>query len=482
MAEQGFLKISRLGLLLVAVLMLAACQSGGPSLPRPTTAPTLDPAQVAPTLTAMAGSAGPVVTCADLNTHWGQDWPAVLDTLDRLIQTGQSCGEEPLLSKKYAAHFIYATALEEQGQTEEAIAHYQAALTIDPHRREALAALVRVEALPPPTPPTCRSNSPPRPDPAPAAPADPTQFVTVAAGRLQLAGRPFTIRGLNYYPRQAPWERFFTQADPAAMAEELDLIQAAGFNTLRVFLWYEPLFTCQPEEAIPNEEALALVDTLFRLAGERDLKVIVSLNDLPDLIFRPLYTDWPRYDTQTIYLVRRYRNEPGLLAWDVRNGGDLDLENIPGRFTEAQLYDWLAHLTRLIRQHDPHHLITAGWEGDPRPTAPYVDLLAFQHWGPPAELADQLATYHGDKPLLLIAGGEHSWPGDPASPQDEASQAEYLRQIVELAEAEEVGWLLWTAFDFAPVPGQPETYNFHFGLWRTDLSPKLALQVLPLEP
>jgi hypothetical protein len=101
------------------------------------------------------------------------------------------------------------------------------------------------------------------------------------------------------------------------VATELDLIQQAGFNTIQVFLRYEPLFTCQPENAIPNnEENFAKVDKLFELGCERDLKIIVTLNDLPDLTFRPLYSDWSHYDTQTVYLVRWYRNEPNILAWD----------------------------------------------------------------------------------------------------------------------------------------------------------------------
>jgi hypothetical protein len=439
-------------------------------------------AEVAPTLTAIAQIAdAPLATCADLNAAWGQDWPVTIETLEQLIQAGQSCGEEPLPSKKYAAHFIYATSLEEQGDIEAAVPHYRAALAIDPQRKEALGALVRLEALPQPTPPTCLSTSTPLPDPAPAETADPTRFVTVGEGGLQLAGEPFTIRGLNYYPRQAPWERFLTEADPAAMAEELDVIQAAGFNTLRIFLWYQPLFTCQPEDAIPNEATFARLDTLFRLADERGLKLIVSLNDLSDLIFRPLYTDWAHYDAQTVYIVRRYRHEPSLLAWDVRNGGDSDPIDMPGRFTEEDLTRWLAHISGLIREHDPHHLLTAGWVGDPRPTEPYVDLLAFQHWDEADELAKRLADYTKDetKPLLLIAAGEHSWPNDPNSPQDETSQAGYLQQIVDLAEAQKIGWVLWTAFDFVPTPGQPENYNFYFGLWHTDLSPKPALQVLP---
>ncbi len=248
-------------------------------------------------------------------------------------------------------------------------------------------------------------------------------------------------------------------------------------------MWYEPLFTCQPEEAIPNEAAFALVDTLLALAGQRNLKVIISLNDLPDLLYRPLYTDWARYDAQTTYIVRRYRNEPSLLAWDVRNGADFDLKDTPGRFTAEDVSAWLAHITALIRENDPHHLLTAGWLYDPGPTAPYVDILAFQHWEENEALAERLATYRAEhtKPLLLMATGEHSWPESPESPQDERSQAEYLEEITTLAEAGDVGWLLWTAFDFVPPPGQPDHYNFHFGLWRTDLQPKFVLETLRLD-
>jgi tetratricopeptide (TPR) repeat protein len=195
-----------------------------------------------------------------------------LNTLEQLIAAGQSCGDEPLLSKKYAVHFNYAAVLESEDKVDQAIRQYQSALAIDPHRREALEALVRLDALPRPTPPACRSTASPRPDPAPAEPPDHDRFVMVQGDQLQLEGQPFAVKGLNYYPRRTPWQQFLTQANPAEMAEELDLIRQAGFNTIRIFLWYEPLFTCQPEEAIPNEAAFATVDTLFELAGQRNLK------------------------------------------------------------------------------------------------------------------------------------------------------------------------------------------------------------------
>lgn len=312
-------------------------------------------------------------TCADIDANWGRDWPAVLTALEQLIAADRSCGDEPLLGKKYATHFNYAAVLENQGDLDSAIEQYQAALHIDPQREEAVDALFRLKALSPPTPADCLSDAPPCADPAPAATPDPTQFVTVQNDQLALTGQPFIVKGVNYYPRQTPWQRFLAEADPTEMAAELDLIRQAGFNTLRIFLWNEPLFTCQPEDAIPNEAAFATVDQLLHLADERDLKVIVTLNDLPDLTFWPLYTDYAHYDNQTTYIVRRYRNDPAILAWDLRNEGDLDHgaeSKEDARFNEDEIIDWLAHASQLVRDNDPHHLITAGWWGDPTPTEP----------------------------------------------------------------------------------------------------------------
>ncbi|MCB0170025.1 MAG: cellulase family glycosylhydrolase [Anaerolineae bacterium] len=463
-------------ILLAITLLVSAC---GAATPTPPHSPTAPPASPTPILTEPT-AATTLVTCADIDANWGRDWAAVLDTLDKLIEADQSCGEEPLLSKKYAVHFNYGAALEAEEDTPAAVEQYRAALAIDSQRQEAINALFRLDALPRPTPPACLSDSPPRPDPAPTATPDATHFVTVAGEQLQLDGQSFVVRGVNYYPRHAPWKRFFDEADPAQMTDEFTAIKEAGFNTVRIFLWYEPLFTCQPEDAIPNEAAFEIIDTIFDLAEARDLKLILTLNDLPDLTFRPLYTDWEHYDAQTTYIVRRYRNEPTLLAWDVRNGGDFDFKEDDSRFTEPQVVAWLSHITELIKEHDPRHLITAGWD-ESAATAPYVDVMALQHYDDPAELPARIEALRQktDKPLLLISGGSHSWADDPDEPQDEAAQAEYVTALVDAAESEELaGWVLWTAFDFVPPPGWPFTKEYFFGLWRTDLSAKPALEAL----
>ncbi len=461
-------------------LALAACQATPP--PSVTLTATL----ATPTISTLITPTPPAVTCADIDANWGNNWPATLEVLAQLIAAAQACGAEPLLSKKYAAHYIYGVGLEEKGEVEIAIAQYRAALAIDPQRKEALEALFRLKALPKPTPPACLSTATPQPDPAPAATPDTSQFVAVQDERLQLKGQPFPVKGVNYYPRHAPWQRFIPEANPADMAVELDLIKQAGFNTLRVFLWYEPLFTCQPEDAIPNEAAFATVDKLFELAGERELKLIVTLNDLSDLTFRPLYTDYAHYDNQTVYIVRRYRNEPSLLAWDLRNEGDINYgaqSTEDARFTQQEVIAWLAHLSPIVRENDPYHLITAGWWGDPLPTEPYVDFLSFHHWTEAQELEPRLKAYQQktNKPLLLQEFGYSSRAGASEQSHVEQEQADNLKKVIGLVEAEGLaGWLIWTAFDFVPTAGQPPNNEHFFGLWRTDLTPKPALETLPL--
>jgi hypothetical protein len=42
------------------------------------------------------------------------------------------------------------------------------------------------------------------------------------------------------------------------------------------------------------------------------------------------------------------------------------------------------------------------------------------------------------------------------------------------------GWPVRAAFDFSPLPGQPESHEHFFGLWTLGLKPKPALDALPL--
>jgi hypothetical protein len=417
------------------------------------------------------------VTCADLDAAWAiSDWPKVLLILDQLQANSTACGPESLDVKRYAAHFSYAVALENAGEVNAAIEHYQAALALDGRRQEALNALSRLGALPSPTLPACNPGELP-----PYTPTSSGLFISVDDSQIVLGKEDFFIRGVNYYPRHAPWERFLTEGKLDEIAKELDLIADAGLNTLRVFLWYEPLFTCNPEKALPVPEMFAKLDEFITLADERNLHLIVTLNDLPDLHFRPLYADWAHHDARTSFIVNRYRDEPAILAWDLRNEADLDYgaRDGSGRFERESVLAWLTHTAKIVRAKDANHLITAGWWGDAAETAAVVDILSFHHWTDVTELKSRIDALReqSSKPILIEEVGYPSWGED-----GEAFQAETLTKVINTAEQSQVaGWLIWTAFDFAPASGQPDSPEYHFGLWRPDLIPKPALDALKTE-
>lgn len=436
--------------------------------------PPVDRISTTPTAVSHTPQAQRPVTCADLDAPWAaNDWATVIDVLQRLEEAQAECGAEPLATKLYAAHFNYANALEDAGRSAEAITQYQAALSINRRGREVLTALARLKALPTLPAPPCH--------PATVAPytTHSGDFVTVKESGFALKGQPFYLRGFNYYPRHAPWEAFLTDANLTEVAQELDLIAQAGFNTLRITVWYDPLFTCAPEDAIPNAAGFTKLDALIDLARKRELKLIVTLNDLPDFYYRPLYTDYARYDAQTAFIVNRYHDEPAILAWDLRNEPDLDY-GADGRqavATSEAVTTWLTHVANIVRNNDQRHLITIGWWGDATTANEIVDFLSFHHWTDATQLTQRIRTLQttSNKPIVLEEVGYPAWDQN-----GEAQQAQSLREVLGAAEDNGVaGWLIWTAFDFVPAPGQAPSPEYSFGLWRIDFTPKPALSVLP---
>jgi len=285
---------------------------------------------------------------------------------------------------------------------------------------------------------------------------------------------------VNYYPVRAPWRRFLSESDNATVAKELDLIDAVGFNTLRIFLDYDVLFDCPGNGAVPNTAAFARLDAIIQLTAARNLRLIVTLNDLPNLGAQPLYLVPQSANARTQYIVTRYKAEGAILAWDLRNEGDIDY--MRGGFSPTVVLDWLSGLSAQVRQSDPNHMITAGWDEDPQATEGAVDMVSFHHWSTPQSLQqriDALKVYTR-KPILLEEIGFSSLGAD------EAQQAVLLRENLSAAESQgAAGWLVWTAFDFPPdvtcdPPACPSTDSgeFHFGLWHTDYTPKPAIPML----
>lgn len=320
---------------------------------------------------------------------------------------------------------------------------------------------------------------------SPYLPSDTTHFVELNDDQFVVGEEPFGARGVNYYPMRYPWRRFLTTADLDEIERELNLLRTVGFNTLRLFLWNEALFTCPTRGAVPNVETFRRLDAIMQMAAARGFRLIVTLNDLPDLEHYPLYSDPAHTRTQTAFIVLRYRNEAAILAWDLRNEGDIDYgSNNPlnTRFSRETVLIWLAQTSEQVRDLDPNHLITAGWLFDAESTAPYVDFVSFHHWQDATELARRIQALGEatDKPILLEEFGFSTFR------VGEEEQARLIGENIRVAaEYDLIGWLVWTAFDFpldatCTPPACPSQDNgeHHFGLWRTDYTPKPAVDIV----
>jgi hypothetical protein len=456
-------------LLLFAAVMLVSESPLQLQPPRGTPLPTYDARDTA-------------TVCAELNAVWGKDWPRVILDLEKLRDERSTCGGQDPALTLYPAYYNYGAALEARGDLSGAIIAYRKALETSPKGTEAARALQKYGAFTPTPLETCSDAQVQASLSAVPAyvPRGTGAFTTIEGSAFTVNGQPYRLRGINYYPARAPWRRFLLEADPAAVAGELDLIAGAGFNTLRIFLWYDALFACPGSGAVPRPDAFARLDTVIRLAAERKLRLIVTLNDLPDLVIHPLYADTQAAPAQTAYLVRRYAQEPAILAWDVRNEGDIDY--MRGNAPSVVVLDWLRRTTAQIRPLDPNHLITAGWNEDAQATESAVDFVSFHHWSTPQKLQQRLDTLRSvtQKPVLLEEVGYSTFGGK------EADQSASLRDVLTAAESSGVaGWLIWTAFDFStevtcwpPACPSQDNGEHHFGLWRTDYSPKPALDAL----
>lgn len=345
----------------------------------------------------------------------------------------------------------------------------------------------QTQSAPPPLP-TCTQSEI---DAAVAAtgaytPSSLTEFVRVEGQGFKLDDADFEVRGFNYYPAQYPWRRFLTETDEETLRRDFAQFSAIGVNTLRIFVWHQALFFCPGSVNVPNATGFHKLDMVIRLAAENNLRLIVTLHDMPDLDVYLLYSDENSYhQRERDFIVGRYRNEAAILAWDLRNEGDIDYGThyaFPAKFYKHVVLRWLDRTSQQVRALDPNHLITAGWLFDSPSTAPYVDFVSFHHWTGADQLAERIALIRAetDKPILLE---EIGYSTQRVSPEE---QARLLNEAITATEqAGLVGWLVWAAFDFPinrscyPSPCQsPDNAEHYFGVWDVNGVAKPALAVI----
>jgi len=285
-------------------------------------------------------------------------------------------------------------------------------------------------------------------------------------GRIEIDGKQFKADGRRFPFRGVSYGTFGERADGALFPQskqlvaDLEAIAAAGFNVVRTY-------TPPP-------------DDMVAAAGELGLRILAGID----------YRDW-RYllgsksaDVKSVRreareavqaFARRVAGNPVILGISVGNEVPADVIRWIGTKPVSQM---LSELCALVHDIDPQRLVTyANY-----PTAEYLrgddsDFITFNVFLESRQAFHRYLTklQHaaGGRPLVLGEIGLNSGPDR----EGEARQAEALDWQLEVAAERGVaGSCVFSWTDSWTVAGRP-VEGWHFGLTRSDRSPKPALDV-----
>ncbi len=301
--------------------------------------------------------------------------------------------------------------------------------------------------------------------------------------RLERDGEPFEARGMNYYPKDHAWDRFWADYAEATsqIDTELDLARALGVNTVRIFVSYD-LFDGSDQTHLDH-----LKDLLERLQA-RDMVAIVTLFDLYS---SPPYTDYlaSKRHIDAVISALEPTND-AIMAWDIKNEPDRDY----AEYGEDTVKDWLGEMISYTRSLDPNHLVTIGFYGavtgtlcyDPTITdelvysptiaaefASSVDFVSMHYFLPERCFESDLQTLQalsGDKPVVLEEFGLHTL-NTGADRHTEIEQAAYYNALLSLSEANgAAGYLFWTLSDFSYILSNSQESHHCQGILRNSLA------------
>ena len=259
---------------------------------------------------------------------------------------------------------------------------------------------------------------------------------------------PSNLVGINYYPRDTPWDRFWENYSAETTAQDLALIKQLEINAVRIFIPYGTF----GRDKVDAEQLAHLLNFLDQ-AEQQQIGVILTLFD-----FHTDYkmNEWPRADRYIDAVVSAVANHSALLAWDVKNEPDLDYAANGKALTQL----WLTHSIAQIRRNDPKHPITIGW-ATPQAAADLidqVDFVSYHYYGDPQKLvaAHQQLRYLTDKPIVLQEFGLSTWnPWWWSGGHTMAEQATYFADLLAAwRKTDSAGYFVWTLHDFSYIPKQ----------------------------
>lgn len=254
------------------------------------------------------------------------------------------------------------------------------------------------------------------------------------------------IKGINYYPKETPWDVFGKGFNIETIAEDLKIIKTTGLNTIRVFVPYEDF-----GKANINPEKLEKLKQLLDTAEAQQLKVVITLFD-----FYGDYSvlDWTLTHRHAETLVSALKNHHAILAWDIKNEPNLDFESRNASLVTA----WLKQMLLVVKSADPNHPVTIGWSNSDSANIlkDEVDFVSFHYYESLDDLEATFTTLKENipnKPIVLSEFGISSYSGFwNFFGSSEATQADYHKTAQAIIKQQNIPYMSWTLYDFNNVP------------------------------
>ncbi|WP_417886532.1 glycoside hydrolase family 2 TIM barrel-domain containing protein [Zunongwangia sp.] len=272
-----------------------------------------------------------------------------------------------------------------------------------------------------------------------------SKIASVKNGKIYIENKPFSIKGINYYPQHSAWDLFGDNFSEDTLRKDFKIIKDASLNSIRIFIQYEDFGKA---DVVP--EKLQKLNTLLNVAEEEGLKVVVTLFD-----FYGNYSvlDWTLTFEHARQIVETFKNHPAIIAWDLKNEPDLDFDSRG----EELVLEWLSHLTSEIRKTDPNHLLTIGWSTPDiaEKLQNKLDFVSFHFYKDLDKLEEDYSILQKkvNKPLVLQEFGMSSYHGLwNFFGDDEEDQANYHQKIQSFFKEKDLAFMSWTLYDFPKVP------------------------------
>ncbi len=248
------------------------------------------------------------------------------------------------------------------------------------------------------------------------------------------------ISGINYYPRSAPWDKFWGEFPVDDIERDLDAISDLGANAVRIFMQHEYFANLDTQK-----DGLTKLQRFLDMSAKRDIKVIITMFDL-----RADYRlqNWSRDSVHLSTILDVIHDHDALLAVDLKNQPDLDFK--PSG--ERQVTVWLEAMISSARQNHPNIPLTIGWS-DPAQAdklSDQLNLVSVHDYNDPRGLSERLNTLRikvADRPVFVTEIGHSRW-----SPTGDKTQRQAKRLDAQLSQLKNVdGVFVWTLNDFDEI-------------------------------